>query len=46
MITYEDAMKKAVNPEELKKMIFGSSEEAAAAGAQGQGAPPQRTARR
>ncbi len=27
LITYEDAMKKSVNPDELKKMIFGSADE-------------------
>jgi len=39
MISYEDAMKKAVNQEELKKLIFGEDGEGAAGGG---GRPTQR----
>ncbi|NUP98269.1 MAG: type IV pilus twitching motility protein PilT [Armatimonadetes bacterium] len=35
LITFEDALKKAVSQDELKKMIFGSAEEEAAAGGRG-----------
>ncbi|MBI2298632.1 MAG: type IV pili twitching motility protein PilT, partial [Armatimonadetes bacterium] len=46
LVTYDDAMAKAVNQMELKKLIFGSDEEEAQAGGGRAGGGPVRPTRR